>query len=1065
MQRETSTNERPEPMRVWLLGGFRVSVGARTVEDEKWRVRKAASLVKLLALAPDHRLHREQAMDFLWPLLGREAASNNLRQVLYGARRTLYPTNGSLYLASDGETLVLCPRGDLWVDVDAFEEAATTARRTREPAIYRAALDLYAGDLPPEDRYETWTEGRREELRQLYLALLVGLAKLHEEVLEHEPAIDALRKATTEEPTFEDAQAGLMRLYAHAGRSEQALAQYEELRGILSKTLGKHPAEAIVRLRDEISAGRFPPPSESQRVEDPISMGNHTLPAPMTSFVGREREIVEVKRMLAMTRLLTLTGAGGSGKTRLALEVTRDLVGAFPDGVWLVQLAPLSESELVTQEVSRVLGVKELPNQYLDDTLAAALGRRELLIVMDNCEHIVDPVARLISRLLASCPRLKVLATSREVLAVSGEVNVPVPPLSLPPNTDGDHRGRPTVENLARSEAVRLFVDRVRQRLPDFELTEENARATARVCRKLDGIPLAIELATARMGTLTVEEVARRLEISLDVLKGSSRIGEARQRTLRATLDWSHGLLSEAERAVFRRLSVFAGGWTLEAAETVCTGEGIEVEDVLDLLGGLVDKSLVVAGATTVGTARYRMLEPIRQYAGEKLALSKDHQQTRFRHARWCLALAEEADKDSNGPAHAKWLERLETEHGNLRAALQWSLNGGDAELGLRLAGSLWLFWYSRGHGREGQNWLHTAISRCRSGATLARAKALKGAGWLALFRDEYETAKKLLEQSLTLSRQLGYTEGIASALTYLGFVAVLGDRGDIPVPAVLGEALRLKPQLEDMHTVGNLLVFEGLVAGSRGDLDRAAELHEEGLMLFRKVRNPHGMVMCLNNLGFIFLAQADYERASANFKEGLYLAQELDHKVIVQYSLLGMGSVATSMGSPALAARLWGAAESFYEAYNMRLTPLARSRTNYDGYLAAARRALGEAAFEEAWAEGKSVTLDEAVHYAHHAENADPAASPAVSKPAVVEPPGNLTRREREVASLVARGLTNRQISTELSISERTAANHVAKILHKLGLHSRAQIAAHTGLDAAEARDGTEPGRVASDG
>jgi predicted ATPase/DNA-binding SARP family transcriptional activator len=590
-------------VRIWLLGGFRVSVGSKIIEQSAWRLRKPTSLVKLLTLAREHRLHREQAMDLLWPDLGRVAAANNLRQALYVARKTLDPDPklASRYLSSKDESLTVCPDGNLWVDVDAFEESAASARRSRDPAAYRAAIDLYAGDLLPEDRYEEWTEGRREELRQLYLVLLVELAARYEERDEHGPAIEVLRNATANEPTLEEAHAALMRLHALSGRPEQALAQYERLRGALSRGLGTEPGATTRRLREEIAVGTFSPtPPAGPPQEEPQGAARHNLPAPKTSFVGRERDMLEVKRLLPMTLLLTLTGAGGAGKTRLALEVARDLVGAYPDGVWLVELAPLSEGDLVAQEVAGALEVQERPGQPLTDTLVDALGDKELLLVMDNCEHLAEAAARLVDALLDSCPRVRILATSREPLGVSGEVTRPVAPLSLPATTDG----RFSSESLMHYESVRLFVDRARLRLPDFRLTQENAAAVARMCRRLDGIPLAIELATARMGALAVEQIAQRLEVSLDVLKGASRTATPRQQTLRATLDWSHDLLSEAERAVFRRLSVFAGGWTLEASEAVCSGGGIEQGDVLDLLGGLVDKSLVVASATTGGGRR-----------------------------------------------------------------------------------------------------------------------------------------------------------------------------------------------------------------------------------------------------------------------------------------------------------------------------------------------------------------------------------------------------------------------------------------------------------------------------
>jgi predicted ATPase/DNA-binding SARP family transcriptional activator len=609
-------------MRVWLLGGFRVSVGPRTIEGYTWCLKKSASLVKLLALSPGHRLHREQVMDLLWPDSGRKAASNNLRGTLHTARKVLDPGRGSRYLASEDESLVLCPGGDLWVDADAFEEAAATVRRSQDPATYRVAIELYAGDLLPEDRYEEWTQSRREELRQLHLALLVQLAELYEARGEDGVAIEALRKATANEPTFEEGHAALMRLHALSGRPERALAQYERLRDLLTRGLGTEPSSATRHLRDEIAAGRLPsaPPSALPQEEEPSDAGRLCLPARRTSFVGREREMVEVKRTLSMTKLLTLTGAGGSGKTRLALELARDLINSYSDGVWLVELAPLSEGGLVAQEVAGALEVPERPGEPLSVTLVDALGDKELLLVVDNCEHLVEAAAQLVDVLVDSCPYLRVLATSREPLGVGGEFLWQVAPLSLPATTDGGlNGGAPTVESLMRYEAVRLFVERARLRLPNFGLSEQNAGAVARVCRKLDGIPLAIELATARMGALAVEQVAQRLEGSLGLLTGGSRTAEPRQQTLRATLDWSYDLLSEVEQALFRRLSVSAGGWTLEAAEAACSGGVIEQEVVLDLLGGLVDKSLVVAGASTGGAVRYRMLEPVRQYAREKL--------------------------------------------------------------------------------------------------------------------------------------------------------------------------------------------------------------------------------------------------------------------------------------------------------------------------------------------------------------------------------------------------------------------------------------------------------------
>jgi DNA-binding SARP family transcriptional activator len=449
---------KPEVLRIGLLGGFRVSVGARTIEEDAWHLRKAAGLVKLLALAPGHRLHREQAMDALWPDLARRAASNNLRQALHAARGILDEAEGSRYLASDNEALILVPEGTLRVDVDTFEEAAIAARRERFPSAYEAAMELYTGDLLPGDLEEAWTEGRRESLRRLHLALLLDLSMLHEEREEYERGIGVLRQALSEAPAREQTHADLMRLYALCGQSREALLQYERLAEILSR----EPGAETRHLYEEIRDGNFPaaPAPSAERGSD--GAGEHNLPASSTRFVGREHEIAEARRMLSMTRLLTLTGAGGSGKTRLAVETARGLAGGHQDGVWLTELAALSEPGLVPQAVARVLGTSEQPGHPLLGTLTEALRDKELLLVLDNCEHLIQASASLAETLLSSCPRLRILATSREPLAVGGEAIRQVGPLSLPETANG---GLPA-EDLMGCEAARLFLERAALSVP-----------------------------------------------------------------------------------------------------------------------------------------------------------------------------------------------------------------------------------------------------------------------------------------------------------------------------------------------------------------------------------------------------------------------------------------------------------------------------------------------------------------------------------------------------------------------------------------------------------------------
>ncbi len=772
-----------------MLGGFRISVGTRTIEEDAWHLRKAANLVKLLALAPGHLLHREQAMDALWPDLARRAASNNLRQVLHAARRVLDPVVGARYVTSENGLLILGQEGFVWVDAEAFGEAAIAARRAKVPSAYEAAIEQYAGELLPGDYNEAWTQNRREELRRMYLTLLLDLATLYEGRKEYERGIGVLRRALSEDPSREETHADLMRLYAHCGRRREAVLQYE----LLVEDLSREPSAETSRLYKEIRAGSFPQKSAGADERESDDAGQHNLPASSTSFVGREHEIAEVRGMLSMTRLLTLTGAGGSGKTRLAVEAARALAGVYPDGVWITELAPLSEPGLVPQAVASALGIREQPGRPLLGTIIEALQSKELLLVMDNCEHLIQASSILAEELLSSCPRPRILATSREPLGIGGEVVRQVGPLSLPETSNG----RSTAESLMRCEAVRLFVERSRVMAPDFGLTEGNAGAVVRLCRRLDGIPLAIELAAARLGDVAVEQVARRLEGSLDLLQSSGRSAEPKHQTLRSTLDWSYNLLGEMERALFGRLAVFAGGWTLEAAEQVCSGRGIEHYEFLDLLVGLVDKSLVVAGATSEGAVRYRMLEPIRQYAREKLDEIGQAYEARDRHAEFFLALAEEAEPELDGPQQRLWVERLDVEHDNLGAALLRALEHGEGELALRLGAALWRFWFARGYYGEGTTWLEQGLAAGDPKASSTRVKATESLGWLTQRQGDTERAEAAYEEMLELSRKLDDEANVATALNSLGTLAVQQGDHERAAP-LLEENLAVLRRLEE---------------------------------------------------------------------------------------------------------------------------------------------------------------------------------------------------------------------------------------------------------------------------
>ena len=786
------------------------------------------------------------------------------------------------------------------------------------------------------------------------------------------------------------------------------------------------------------------PEDSAPMVESPAN----NLPLQLTSFVGREREMAEVEELLAGRRLLTLTGPGGSGKTRLALAVASGAVEGFDDGVWLVELASLSDPDLVPQAIASALGVQETPGSSLIDTLVGYLGPRRMLIVLDNCEHLVDACASLAEALLRRCPNLWILATSREALGVAGETLFAVPPLSLP----DPHRVQ-AVDGLPRYEASGLFVERARAVRPDFSLTQDNAMAVAQICYRLDGMPLAIELAAARVRMLSVEQISSRLDDSFRLLTGNERTALARHRTLRATMDWSYELLEEEERTLLRCLSVFAGGFTLGATEAVAAGEDIEEgrgsygrvsnPPLLDLLASLVDKSLVLV-AEQGGEARYRLLETVRQYGREKLGESGEAGWVQRRHAEFCLALTEDPAPDLR--EQGAWLRRLETERDNFRATLGWALEPEPAEsqeaseeratVGLRLAVSLGQgrFWAANGLS-EGLRWLEKGLAR--SGDSLpdsARAMALNEAGWIATVQGDPERAVALLEESFALSKKLGDKSGVAASLFQLGQLLTMIEGDPARVADLRDEAETLRSEPLDPSQAAYLVMFMAMAAWHGRDDGEALSLFEEALGLFRDLGNLQGAAFCLGSIGFITLDRDGPEQAAAIFEEALRTLRTLRDRVGIFHCLLGAASVTGLQGEPARAARLWGAAEALGESAAVPLVPLIHSHYDYEGHVAAARSQLGEEAFSTAWSEGRQMTPEEAIEYALEEPPED-------TEPSETYPAG-LSTREVEVLKLVANGMTNAQIAQELYISPRTVNAHLGSVYHKIGTNTRAEAA-----------------------
>ena len=718
----------------------------------------------------------------------------------------------------------------------------------------------------------------------------------------------------------------------------------------------------------------------------------NNLPQQVTSFVGRERELEEVKQWLARGRLVTLLGAGGLGKTRLALQVAANVPDDYPDGVWLVELAAQSDARLVPQAVASVLGLKEEAGRPVAETLVKYLKDRQLLLILDNCEHLVQACAELTKHLLQSGPRVTVLATSREPLHLAGESTYPVPALSLP-----DVNATTTFEALMHCEAVRLFIDRALAAKPAFRVTDQNVDAVAALCRRLDGIPLALELAAARVRALSVEKIAERLSDRFRLLTGGDQTAVPRQQTLRACIGWSYDLLAEPERALLRQLAVFVGGWTIEAAEAVGASVDIDTLGVLDLLTRLVEKSLVALDAKG---ERYGLLETVREYAQERLFSSGEEAVVRRRHADYCLALAEEAEPFTRGgPQQKRWLDLLEIEHDNLRAALTWALERPESEaLGPSMCAALWRFWCYRCHWREGRRWCLKALERVPGESDQAtRARVLMGAGAiggylgepdarillentlllshesgdrdvkaaalnaLAKFlidRNEIAQAQPMLEQARQINRELG--NGIWEAMNLTNLSVIFRVRGEYATAtATAEEALALSQRCGDRWLEAYSLSLLGGLARARGDYAAAETLHEQARVTLTELGFALEEAYELMALAELGVVRGDPHAAGAYLIRALEVHRKLDSPQYLPWCFEVTGALAVESREYAKAARLWGAACTVREGFSGWAEPF--DIEFIDPYRAQCREALGAQAFAAAEAGGVGLSPESA--------------------------------------------------------------------------------------------------------
>ena len=910
---------------------FRVLGPLEVVEDGRLIALGAGRQSMLLAcllLRANEVVSRDHLIDALWGEQPRKTARNALQVQVHALRKRLGPER--IATEEPGYRLLVEP-GEL--DLERFEQLVGQGRSElasgdadQAASIFREALGLWRGPPLADVAYEAFAQSDIARLGELRLVALEERIDADLALARHLELVPELEALVADHPLRERLEGQLMLALYRSGRQTDALAAFRRVRRALHEELGLEPGPELQELQQAILRQ-----DAVLRVEPPELRARRHLPAPQTALLGRRHELDEVCELLRGpdARLVTLTGAGGSGKTRLALQVAHELADAFADGVYFVDLAPLREPSLVATTIAHALGVEERRDELLAQTLDDHLRARRLLLLLDNFER-VDEAAPLLSELLTAAPGLALLVTSRTPLHLSGEHECRVRPLPLP-------------------DAARLFAARARAIAPGFRRPSEEAGEIADLCRHLDCLPLAIELAAARARQFSPTEMLDLLPGRLELAGNGARDLPARQRTLRATIDWSHELLAPEEQGLFARLAVFSGGCTLVAAAAVCDAGRAQI-------ASLVTKSLLYEHLGGNGSVRYSMLDTVREYALERLEASGEANAARMRHAEHFAAFAEASGGESSAAEDAALIEG---DHDNLRAAIDWSHESGPVELELRLVAALAIFWAVRDHLREGRARVQAALQRGTDGPAPLRAKALGGGSRLALRLGDYEQAELLASESLAVYRSLDDEPGIASALSRLG--AAVSSRGDVARAIALHEesAARYR-ELGDDRGLAIVLSNLGYRLVVQGDHEQAKLLCEEALSIAREQGDPSGMPLPLINLGLAWLMQQRYDEAFACFRRGLELSDELGHIVPLIYCLEGLAAVLAETGNTEQATGIAGAAQAAAEATGASLEPFEQQI--HAQTIETARQALGEESFAAAWAGGCRLTIDEAV-------------------------------------------------------------------------------------------------------
>ena len=946
-------------LRVRLLGEFSLIYGDQPVMTVN--TARLQSLLAYLILHRDAPQSRRYLAFLFWPDSSEAQARTNLRKLFHQLRQAL--PEADRFLHADLHTLQWRDDAPFSLDVAGFERALLQARSVRQ---LQAAADLYRGDLLP-DCYDDWILPERERLRQMFTDALERLMALLENEHDYRAAISCAQRLLRLDPLREEAYRDLIRLHALCGDQAGAARAYRTCATVLRRELGVRPS---ARTSQAYEQGLQAAAAARPMVDYQTPMRTDNLPVQLTRLIGRESAINQVVQLVRAHRLVTLTGAGGIGKTRLALAAAGELLAAFADGVWRVDLAAISDPAVATSALAAVLGVREEAGPSMLTRLAAYLREKHLLLLLDNCEHLVVAVRPLVETLLAAAPDVWILVTSRAALGAAGEVIWRVPPLPAPDMSqwaagrpEGAEDGQDLASALGRYASVQVFTDRAAAVLPTFDVTNENAWAVGRICQQLDGIPLALELAAARAGLLTAQQIADHLQDALRLLTQGCPSALPRHQTLQATLDWSHALLAPQEQVLFRRLAVFAGSFTLEAAEFVGGGAGIAPAQVLDGLAALVDQSLVsVEPAGQV--ARFRLHEVTRQYAHVRLTEAGEESLVRNRCLDFFCRLAETLEANLHGAMPPGAFEQLMREYDNLRAALEWSTREpGDALLGLRLAAALTDFWELRGQLSVERGWLEVLLARAGAEAEPAlRAKALRGAGKMAYYQCDFEAARAFFEQSLALDRELGQRLRMADTLGRLGFMFGIQQDYAAAEPCYR-ESLALYRALDDRSGVGRVLSELGYIALRQGDYARARSSLEESLTLFRDPEDRYLEARARHYLGHMARLTGDYVQSHAHYDRAAAILKEMNNSWGLFYLLEAYACLAAAEAQWERAARLFGASARLGEAIGVAMASIEQVECDRD--TAAARAALGEPAFAMAWAAGQALTLDEATAYA----------------------------------------------------------------------------------------------------